>query len=364
MSNNKQPIPIPTEQRLQDFRQVLLPIIVFSICVIGLGLLWWNKIAPSSVVGEARSDNIVISSPRAGLLKEVHVGRFDEIKAGEPIAEVDYSTDPNYVDAQVEWVRAQVNLLTLTIDPVQRARTTLNYNQLRLDWLNERTTLAALKIEFENSEREYQRVSKLFNDQLVSDSVYNKAKTDRDSYKVKVEETTGLVSSIEQALREAQDTDPASFLDKVRIEKLDQSLARVEELLNPIILSSPIDGKIGSISKQTGESVRDGETIATISSSKVKKVVGYIPQPINFEPKVGDVVEVRTRRLNGKQVIKAKISKVSNRLEAVGSEVLRDRAAYRKVLPFTVDLKSADTDDEQSLNLHPGELVDIHFINK
>ena len=230
--SNKQPIPIPAAQRWQDFRQILLPLIVFSLCILGLGLLWWNKIAPSTVVGEARSDNIVISSPRAGLLKEVHVGRFDEIKMGEPIAEVDYSTDPNFVDAQVEWVRAQVDLLTLTIDPVQRARTTLDYNQLRLDWLNERTTLAALKIEFENSEREYQRIAKLFKDQLVSESVYNKAQTDRDSYKVRVEEKTGLVSSIEQSLREAQDSDPASQLDKVRIEKLDESLARVEELLN------------------------------------------------------------------------------------------------------------------------------------
>ena len=77
--SNKNPIPIPTAQRLQDFRQIVLPIIIFSLCVIVLGILWWNKIAPSSVVGEARSDNIVISSPRAGLLKEVHVGRFDDI---------------------------------------------------------------------------------------------------------------------------------------------------------------------------------------------------------------------------------------------------------------------------------------------
>ena len=73
----------------------------------------------------------------------------------------------------------------------------------------------------------------------------------------------------------------------------------------------------------------------------MKKAVGYIPQPINFEPKNGDEVEVRTRRLRGKQVIKAKVSKVSNRLEAVGSEILRDRAAYKKVLPFTIDLKTA-----------------------
>ena len=35
--------------------------------------------------------------------------------------------------------------------------------------------------------------------------------------------------------------------------------------------------KIGSISKQTGESVQPGETIATISSSQVEKIVGYVP---------------------------------------------------------------------------------------
>jgi len=97
----------------------------------------------------------------------------------------------------------------------QRERTTLDYNQLRLDWINERTALVALKIEYENSEREYQRVAKLFNDQLVSESDYNKAKIDRDSYRVKVEETSSLVSLIEQALRESQDNDippPANAL--------------------------------------------------------------------------------------------------------------------------------------------------------
>jgi hypothetical protein len=44
--------------------------------------------------------------------------------------------------------------------------------------------------------------------------------------------------------------------------------------------------------------------------------------------------------------------------------VLRDGAAYKKVLAFTVDLDSAVTENGEPLNLHPGELVDIHFVNK
>ena len=79
--------------------------------------------------------------------------------------------------------------------------------------------------------------------------VYNKVQTDRDSYKVRARRKP-IASSIEHSLREAQDSDPASQLDSAN-RKLDESLARVEELLNPIILNSPIDGKIGSISKQS-----------------------------------------------------------------------------------------------------------------
>jgi hypothetical protein len=58
------------------------------------------------------------------------------------------------------------------------------------------------------------------------------------------------------------------------------------------------------------------------------------------------------------------VSKVSNRLEAVGSGVLRNRAAYKKVLPFTIDLVDlVDANGEPiELDIHPGELVDIHFI--
>ena len=83
------------------------------------------------------------------------------------------------------------------------------------------------------------------------------------------------------------------------------------------------------------------------------------------------VVEIRTRRPTtsglfswlgvDRKVARAKVSKVSNRLEAVGSGVLRNRAAYKKVLPFTIDLVDAEGEPIK-LDIHPGELVDIHFI--
>ena len=284
--SDKHPIPIPAEQKWQDFRQIILPVIVFLLCIVGVMVLWLSRVSPSSVVGEARSENIILSSPRAGLLTKVNVGRFDSVKKGDPIAAIDYSMDPDFADATVEWVRAQVDLLTLTVDPMQRARTELSYNQLRLDWLNERTSVAALKIEFQHSKKEFNRIEILFKDNLVSESVYNKAKTDRDSYEVQVQQKTELVASIEQALREVQDNDPSSQLNQAQIERLDQGLSRVEGLLNDIILYSPIDGEIGSISKQTGESVQSGETIATISSSKVKKLLATSRSPSTWNPRL------------------------------------------------------------------------------
>ena len=119
--SDKHPIPIPAEQKWQDFRQIILPVIVFLLCIAGVMVLWLSRVSPSSVVGEARSDNIILSSPRAGLLTKVNVGRFDSVKEGDPIAAIDYSMDPDFADATVEWVRAQVDLLTLTVDPMQRA---------------------------------------------------------------------------------------------------------------------------------------------------------------------------------------------------------------------------------------------------
>ena len=83
------------------------------------------------------------------------------------------------------------------------------------------------------------------------------------------------------------------------------------------------------------------------------------------------LVEIRTRRPGSsgflsffggnKEVVKAKVTKVSNRLEAVGSGILRSRTAYKKVLPFTIDLVDANG-DRIKLDIQPGELVDIHFV--
>ncbi len=41
--------------------------------------------------------------------------------------------------------------------------------------------------------------------------------------------------------------------------------------------------------------------------------------------------------------------------------MLRNRAAYKKVLPFTIDLVDAEGEPIK-LDIHPGELVDIHFL--
>ena len=64
--SDKQPIPIPAEQKWQDFRQIVLPVIVFLLCIIGVMILWWGKVRPSSVGGEARSDNISFPVPAPG----------------------------------------------------------------------------------------------------------------------------------------------------------------------------------------------------------------------------------------------------------------------------------------------------------
>ena len=43
--SDKQPIPIPAEQKWQDFRQIVLPVIVFLLCIIGVMILWWSKVS-------------------------------------------------------------------------------------------------------------------------------------------------------------------------------------------------------------------------------------------------------------------------------------------------------------------------------
>jgi hypothetical protein len=95
--------------------------------------------------------------------------------------------------------------------------------------------------------------------------------------------------------------------------------------------------------------------LVEISGAEPERIMGFIRQPINFQPMKGDVVEVRTRGTS-RQVGVTQVTAVGARLELF-AQPLRIRgfdSSMERGLPVLLDVPV-------DMRLYPGELVDLYL---
>src|SRR5256885_10810897 len=136
-------VPVPLQQRLQDMRLRMIPVIVFCGAAIGLGILWKNNLAAPTLVGQAEPYEAHITSYKPGVIAELEVTRFQPVKAGDPVGRV-LVTDPKILASSLAVIQAEIEMLRVGMQPIAaQQRTAMDYNQLRLDWMRQRAQLAA-----------------------------------------------------------------------------------------------------------------------------------------------------------------------------------------------------------------------------
>ena len=364
-------IPTPPAQRWKDFRRQGMPVLIFG-CVAVLILYLWNRnLGASTFVGEVETIQENVASRQPGQLADLSVDNFQPVKAGDAVARV-ITTDPNVIEASLAIIRAEVELLKTGMDPVlNQHRDAVNYQQLRLSWLLQRVDLAAARVRLQFAENDLERVARLFDEQIVPRGIpqggqnnnnifgYEVALRDRDALRTEVDERARVVTEIEQKLRglkvpenweNPQPTSPA-ILAAVAVQ--DEKLRLTEAQLNPITLRAPMDGVVSHIYRRSGETILAGEPILAISAPSARRIIGYMRQPLPFEPKVGDTVKVYTRRTHV-QSANARILQVGVQMEPVTAP-MRIRGygtALDRGLPILLSVPAG-------LEVHPGELVDL-----
>jgi len=365
-------IPTPPAQRWKDFRLHGLPVIGFALVAASIFFLWNHTLAPGTFTGEVEVVQENVASPRPGQLVDLSVEQFQPVKAGDVIARV-ITTDPKIIEASLAVIRAEVELLKTGMDPVlNQHRDAVNYQQLRLSWLSQRVDLASARVRLQFADSELQRVAKLFEEKIVPLGIpqgpnqngvigYEVALRDRDALQTEVEERAKLVDEMEQKLQDLkvpdnwenpQATSPAI---SAAVAVQDEKLRLTEAQLSPNTLKSHMDGVVNKIYHRNGESIVAGEPIVTLTASRAQRIIGYLRQPLSFEPKSGDPVKVYTRR-SQRQVGTTRILQVGVQMELVTAPMrLRGYStAMERGLPVLMSLPPG-------LEVHPGELVDLMF---
>ena len=363
-TENPASIPVPLSQRLRELRLRVLPVVVFATGVFLVTLLWKGQAASRTLVGQAEPVLSNVSCYKPGVLAELAVSRFQKVKAGDPLGKV-MITDPKILASSLAVIQAEIESLQATMRPVLvQQHNAMDYDQLRLNWMRERTQLAAARVNLDLAETEYHRMAELLKDQIIAQRVYDQAKAARDRLKDEVESLTKLVDEGEANFKTLQLTN-ANEISKVSADPLRAAIAvqesklhLTEAELSPITLRAPIDGIVSTIFHRAGEAVTPGLPILAVATLNAVRVVGYLRPPIYDEPKAGEKVEIRTRGAH-REVGAAKVIEVGTQMEAIPPTLLGPIKFANTELGLPVDISLPE-----NLKIRAGELVDIVLLPK
>ena len=354
------PIPIPAEQRWFDVRVRFLPVMLFAGALGAAAMLWkGGGVGAPALIGQAEPVVANVSCHKTGVLTELAVGRFQRIKAGDPIAQV-MIVDPPVLTASLALIRAEIESLRASMTPItQRQRTAMEYDKYRLDWLKERAQLASARDDLRYAEGEYRRMELMFKEKIVSERMYDQARELRDRRQDEVNELSKLVAECETQFEQLQLTNTMDLTQvtgdplAAAIAVQEAKLRLTEAELIPVIVKAPMDGIVTTIFHHVGEAVTPGTPIVALATLDPVRIVGYLRPPIQRQLMPGMKVSIRTRGLH-RQFGSATILEVGTQLEIVPATLLGpvNFANVVQGLPIDISIPS-------NLKIRAGEVVDI-----
>ncbi|MCX6953650.1 MAG: HlyD family efflux transporter periplasmic adaptor subunit [Verrucomicrobia bacterium] len=357
--NDLPPIPIPSRLRWTAFCTEKLPFVVFALGVAAVAVLWNHSVTPS-LVAEAETVSAEVRSAQGGTLTTLDVALFQPVTAGQVIGHVQVA-DPKLLAASLAVIRAEIALMRANLEPVLPAqRVALDAGRLQLDWMHERVTLASLRVQLQQAEAELVRLRPLFEKNIVSVEIYETARLQRENLSAQLTEQTKLVETLGPAAREfsqrsAESTPrPAAETLAAATHVQEEKLRLTETQLGTVALTAPLDGVVSAVHRRAGESLKAGEPIVTVAATQSARLVGFVRQPLAFEPKPGMTVDIR-RRTAARQTAPAKITAVGGVLEPVSPTILALlNRANTPELGLRIHIAAP-----AALNLRPGEQVDV-----
>jgi multidrug resistance efflux pump len=356
------PIPTPPAQRWREVRLLYLPRAVFALGVIVAAFMWTRWVTPATLIAEAEAVRVEVRSTQAGTLTGLKVAMLQAVRADEVVGHVSIA-NPKLLEATLAVIRAEVGMLAATMaGATDRQRVSLEFERLQIDWMNARVELAALRGRLQVAESDIARATPLHAKGLVTEDAFTDLKLNRDALVAQVSEQSQLVTRLEPVVRNFAASDPqgaglstdTALAASIKVQ--DAKLKLAEEQLMPVPLVAPIGGIVSLVLRRAGETVVAGEPILQITAAQPVRLTGFLRQPLPFEPKVGAVVEVRSRT-NSRQSAQTKITHVGPAMETLPITLVS--AMHLPPTPLPEPGLRIHIALPEGMTLRPGEFVDV-----
>lgn len=359
MKHNTELIPIPPAQRLRMFRRLRLPVIIFAAGVAGVCVLWQKAAVAPSLVAEAEVACASLSPLQAGRVSGLHADELMQVRKGQVLAVVT-PLEPELAERSLRVLRSQIEQIKAGGgDVLDSRRLMIDSERLRIEWMKSRVELAEFRVKQQLAEADLVRAENLRGQQIVSDASYEATRSLRDRLVAQVAEQEKLVASTQSSLEklsrpEAGAQEGPEQARELALRVAEEQLLLLEAQQRPAELRAPMDGVVSKIWRRTGEVVRIGEPVLTVTATQSHRLVAYARQPLMVDPRKGQSVEIRSRKA-GHPAVLGRVLEVGAALEPVPPSLVP--VVLRSAVPengLRVHLSMPE-----GLQLHPGEQVDV-----
>jgi len=348
------PVSSPPLVRFREFCQSRLPLVVFIFVGAGVFGLWGKTTTGTHMIGRAEALHSKITAARAGTIASLHVDLFQRVGQGEVLAQItplDLDAVSARLASNIELLRAQ---LLQTTD-----RNSLNYQQLRLEWMRNDVELSAAQIELQLAEANLERAGALFGSRIISEAEVQARQTRRDTLKDRVRSLGKITVDLQAEIKklEPQAGGGESASDKAIAAALASQAAELKMIADSCVLKAPMDGIVSSINKRQGENIAVSEVALTVGALSPRHILAYAQHPLNSVLKAGDPVEI-FRRNPGVPAEKSRITSLGTLLEPMDPSLIpfvpRSQQTAEYGLPFLVEIPPG-------MVLTPAEVVNIRW---
>lgn len=355
------PIPIPARLRWREFKIRVLPLLVFTVVAALAVMVWRNQLGPRGIVGQVEVIETKIGTPRPVVVSAVLVKPNQLVRAGDPLVRV-LPANSVQLTATLEVIRAETIALMGNLQTLRPQNQILvDFERLRLESLDFNARLAVAKVEVELAGSEVLRGRALAKVDIMSAEELERLESVAKARRVQVQEFTIIAAAAAEAVAEAQviraGITPGSAAEALRaaVDVQEKKLRLVQVELSESILTSPIDGEIGTLFHQVGDAVATGDPILTVAAIKPREIIAYLRQPVLSVPKPGTKVEVRARS-QGRPGVQSHISSVASRLEPLNPHLYPNAGLNVRTMELALAIRIPVP---AGLEVRPGETVDV-----
>ncbi len=380
MEEQLRPIETPFAQRVADFKQRYVPLMVWSIAALVCVIMLTGRATRFEYIGLARSMQYEISASTTGQIDVLLVDLYDSVEAGDVVAKL----DDTELTARIERSRATIRQLGAELSATRLQFATASKldeaslsNDLRrfqtdegdrrLAGLELRAVITSDEIELERLNLELQRAGPLLETGLIDQAEYDSIRLLHNEARVRIDENRVLLSQTESEYRTAKlrreafeeglpslpQTESLSQPLHAAIEVENQRLLEIRSRHAATVLRSPVTGQVSSILARRGQTVVPGELILTITDGTVTEILAYLNEADGHRARANTPVLVASLS-RPETVAESFVIRVAPDIELMPERMWRapSQPEYGRAVVIAA---------VPSLNLTPGELLDIRL---